>query len=452
MGIRPSSRAPEYSQILIGMLTVISLPAAAARGGRPPIKAASFSTTPAAARLAEVRFVGSKRYSEVEIIRAANLRIGDEATPDSFQGAANKLAATGAFASVQYKYRSTSAGIAVEFQVIDSPKFIPCRFDNFVWLSADELQKELRMRVPLFLGEVPPSGNLADQLSTALETLLRERGVQGTVLQNSVGELGGPVSAILFRIEGVPIQIARVNFQGAVRVDSAPLQAAVRPLLGTDYSNSFVSDFARLNLGPIYHQKGFLKARFEEPKVEIEKNGGSRDSVAVNIPIDEGIQYRLKEIQFSGNSAILAADLSKNVHLKVGEPADGVQLQEDLKTIQSLYGARGYIMAVIRPVANFHDETQTVAYRLEVQEGDLYRMGKFEVTGVDASIAKSLQKLFRPRTGEPFDAGFATPFLSQAGHDLPKTILGSRPTFKITPNQETKTVDVFLTFVRSSSP
>ncbi|HEV2350933.1 MAG TPA: POTRA domain-containing protein [Terriglobia bacterium] len=174
--------------------------------------------------------------------------------------------------------------------------------------------------------------------------------------------------------------------------------------------------------------------------------------MTVSIPIHEGLQYRLKEIQWSGNSVMPTADLSKNIHLKVGEAANGVQLREDLNSIRSLYGRRGYIMAAIRPDPNFQDEMQTVAYRLEVQEGDLYRMGKFEVRGVDPSLAETLQKLFRPQTGEPFDAEFQKPYFLEMARYLPKNLLAGNVNFRITPNLGAKTVDVTLSFAPRSSP
>ncbi|HEV2350934.1 MAG TPA: hypothetical protein VG028_13925 [Terriglobia bacterium] len=237
----------KHPWILIGLLTVAGqVTPAPPQGGRPPANLGG-ATAGTTARLVEIRFVGSKRYSEAEIIRAVGLKMGAEMTTDSFQVAANKLAATGVFASVRYKYHPTSTGISAEFQVSDARKFIPCKFDNFVWFSADELQKELRARVPLYIGEVPPAGNLADQITAKLEALLKERGVQGTIIQRAAGRLGGPVEAILFTVQGVSIQIARVEFQGTAQVDLALLQGAVQPLLGTDYSRSFVSDFARLN-------------------------------------------------------------------------------------------------------------------------------------------------------------------------------------------------------------
>ena len=268
------------------------------------------------ARVVEIHVVGSERFPEAEVIKASGLKIGAEANADNFNEAANGLAATGVFTSVQYRYTPTSAGIAIEFQVTDAPKFVSCKFDNFVWFSDEELRNELRSRVPLFTGDVPLAGKLQDQVATALQSILKERGISGTVRQEGASDhVGGPVVAILYSVDGASIHIGQVKFQGVSQLDVAGLDAATKPLVGTDYQQSFVSDFARLNLGPIYAQQGFLRVEFGTPVAKLIKDDPLQHSVTITIPVREGLQYRLAGLQFTGNSVISSTDLMKNIHL-----------------------------------------------------------------------------------------------------------------------------------------
>src|SRR2546425_13306768 len=157
-----------------------------------------------AVKLTGIRVLGSKRFTEASVVRASGLRVGAPASPKSFRDAANQLAASGAFADVRYQYRTGAAGYAVQFRVADAKVFFPCSFENFVWFSDKELQSRLSSLVPLFTGEAPPTGSLPGQVEAALGTLLKERGIQGTIHHTMFGQEGGPPEAILFGFRESP--------------------------------------------------------------------------------------------------------------------------------------------------------------------------------------------------------------------------------------------------------
>jgi outer membrane translocation and assembly module TamA len=235
-----------------------------------------------------------------------------------------------------------------------------------------------------------------------------------------------------------------VKFQGVSQLDVAGLDAATKPLVGTDYQQSFVSDFARLNLGPIYAQQGFLRVEFGTPVAKLIKDDPLQHSVTITIPVREGLQYRLAGLQFTGNSVISSTDLMKNIHLLPGKPANGVQLQLDLGNIHDLYGTRGYLTARVMPHPSFTDDQKTVIYDLQVHEGDLYRMGKFEIVGLDPAHAEAFKMKCKLAEGDPYDTSYWKTFLAQAGPYLPRVAGRWNVTFNQSPNSVTKTVDVTI--------
>src|ERR1035438_10473720 len=77
----------------------------------------------------------------------------------------------------EYKYTSLSSGVSVEYQVSDAPDFLPCRYENIVWMGSQELTHEVHDIVPLFNGEAPTSGTLVDQVAEAISAVLGRHGV-----------------------------------------------------------------------------------------------------------------------------------------------------------------------------------------------------------------------------------------------------------------------------------
>ena len=413
--------------LLVGLLCTTGLTAAQAAGGF---------------KLAGVKVLGSTRYSESEIARGGGLKIGENVTPDTLKEAAGRLGASGVFAEVNYHYRTVGNRLWAEFALWDGGKFLPCRFANFVWFTDAELLAGLSSRVPLFNGQVPESGDLLARVSSALEGMLKERGIEAQVESAPDQNLGGLVEDMAFRVIGLTLPVAKVAFTGVQKVGAAILQDAAQPLLGKDFDSSFVNQFANRSIVRVYRQHGYLRARFGDSTVQPLKGEGPPNALLVTLPVTEGEQYRLKEIVWSGESVIPNADLVKSIRQAPGGVVDAIQLEQDVFALPMLYHDKGYLTANIVPEASLDDATHAAVYKIMIRQGDLFRMGKLEISGVDATHARSLLKLCRLRTGDPFKKSELDAFVRQVLDVLSRLPLGSSVSPRLDPHYDTKTVDV----------
>ena len=78
--------------------------------------------------LARIVVTGSQRYREDDLVRAAGLTVNTQVTADDLQNAANRLGNSGAFASVQFLFKSAvgAKGVEADFQVKDAEKVSSC--------------------------------------------------------------------------------------------------------------------------------------------------------------------------------------------------------------------------------------------------------------------------------------------------------------------------------------
>src|SRR5207244_12063643 len=134
---------------------------------------------------------------------------------DDFKAVSRHLGETGAFSDVAYAFQYSSEGAKLDIQIADATQFVPARFDNFVWLTDQELLQKLQARVPLFNGELPIAGNLADQVSDALQSLVTERNLQGKTDSLRYARQDGPFTAFVFTVCGTAINLRHVEFAGA---------------------------------------------------------------------------------------------------------------------------------------------------------------------------------------------------------------------------------------------
>ncbi|MGC1647297.1 MAG: POTRA domain-containing protein [Candidatus Sulfotelmatobacter sp.] len=409
---------------------------------------------PASARqLIAIKVTGSKRFPEAAVAAATGLQMGAPVNDDDFKKAARRLGDMGVFTDIGYNYSFSSAGTKLELHVTDADKFVPARFEDFVWFPDDVLMKRIKEHAPLFDGELPLFGRLADEVSDVLQAMLVENAIPGHVEYVRTGKPDGPVESINYHVNDVLIQVRHIEFSGAAEADVPVLEAAGERLPNHEYSRSRLNQLVQRQLLPVYYARGYLKAQFGEPQSKVvkqpsaENEDGPRNQTVVDVTfaVTPGQQYKLTSLEWSGNKEFPTETLQKMVRAETGQPANTVRLGDNLKDVQKLYGSRGFITAAITPEAVFDEGAGTVVIRLEVKEGPVYHMGELEFRGLDNSLMAKLRTAWKIRQGEVYDATYLSEYLPAAQKLLPSN-LDWDVTPHVTANIRDKSVDVDLIY------
>jgi outer membrane protein insertion porin family len=413
----------------------------------------SLAQLPASERqLIAIKVTGSKRFSEDAIAAESGLQLSTAVTDDDFKRAARHLGDTGAFSDIGYKFSYSSAGTKLEFQVTDAERFVPARFEDFVWFTDEEMRHRIKEHIPLFNGDLPLSGRMPEEVSDVLQAMLVENAIPGHVEYIRASKADGPIEAIQYSVSDVVIRVRNINFTGAGDAEMAALQAAAQRLPEHLYSRTRMDLLVQRQLLPVYYARGYLKAAFGPPqpkpiKEAAPEEDGPRNQTFVDVTfaVTPGRQYRLKAVEWSGNHEFPTQQLQKMVHAEPGQPVNTVRLSENLRDIQTLYGSRGFLKAAIKPDAQFDEATATVNLRLDVKEDFAYHMGELEFRGLDNSLAAKLRNAWRLRPGEVYDATYLSEYLPAAQKLLPPN-LDWDVTPHVTANVREKTVDVDLIY------
>ena len=409
---------------------------------------------PSSARtLIAVKVTGTRRFAQGDVVSASGLRMGTPVGEEDFKRAARRLGDTGAFSDVAYSYSYSPAGTKLELQVTDADKFLPVRFEDFVWFTDAELRKKLKEHIPLFDGELPVAGRLPDEVSDVLQALLVEKGVPGHVNYLRYSREGGTIESLNYSVSDVLILVHKVEFRGASANELPLLEAAAQRLADREYSRSRMGEFIEHQLLPIYHARGYLKASFGPPQPRVvdsstpDITGEARNQTFVDLTldVDSGQQYSLSGLEWSGNRAIPTETLKSVISAKAGQPMNMVRLADGLEEVKTLYGARGYINCSIKVDTQFDDAARTVAIRLDVNEDYVYRMGDLDFRGLDNSLTAKLRSAWKLRQGDVYDATYLKQYLPAANRLLPAS-LDWAVAPHVTANVRDKTVDVDLQY------
>jgi len=387
---------------------------------------------------------GSERFNSQDIAAASGLEIGQTAHEDDFQQASRRLGDTGAFREVAFNFKYAAEGTKVEFQVKDAEKFVPARFENLVWFSTQELQDQLHAAVSLFHGELPLSGALADQVSEALQTMLIQKNVQGSVDYTRAGP-DNAVDAIVYTVSGAHIGLRNIEFPGADPALLPKLQAAADKMHIREYSQTVLTEQAHQYLLPVYLAHGYLKAEMGDPEPKVVETTEEHVIVDVSFDAKPGPQYKLSGLEIVGNKIFSTQTLRQLIHAPINDPANVVQLKYDLETMENLYGTKGYMAAKVTSEHQMDEGQHTMACRITIVEGDVYKMGELDFHGVDSETRSRLENLWTIRKGETYDSSYPAQFEEKAYRQIGALKNATADTHE-SPNPQDQTVDVTIRF------
>ena len=415
-------------------------------------------------RLGSIEVSGLQRITKEQVIAASGLRVGESITIEMLDAAAQKLANSGLFTNLSYRLRGSSDAAIVIFEVEElKARGQPVVFDNFVWFSDEELFSAVRREVPTFDGTAPVSDSVIGNITKALQRLLEERKIQGQVDYTPSANLAGGNAKHVFSVKGANTKICAVRFPGTTNVQESELVKNSKPLMGSEYSQEFVSAFATANLIPVYRERGHLRASFSNPsaKLGIEASEGCKDEIIITLPVDEGVAYAWDKAEWSGNDSSTAQELESALAMKAGELANGLKIDAGLRAVEKSYGRKGFLRARARMEPIFDDANRRVAYSVSINEGPQFRMGTLKITGLHADDALRLKHRWQLRERGVYDDTYLEQFAKKEVGDVinsalregripPRTRLKMENSVK--PNDQTLTVDVELNFKVGAPP
>jgi outer membrane protein assembly factor BamA len=411
---------------------------------------AQTQTPPATAKIVSIEVSGSKKFTNAQVALASGLKVGDVVGKEELQAAANRLAATGNFGGVNYRFTTDSAGIHLTFEV-EETSGVPVVFDNFPWFKDEELATALQQKLGSFDGTAPPQGAHLDAIAEALVNILPTHGIHGRVSHTLIEwPSGGQV--MQFSVEGNPVLVQAVDFSDPLAAKSLQVTAQLSEVVGHPYSRMTMALYAYEEVRAAYLSAGYLKVSFPAPAATlVTAAGGHADSVRIVQPITLGPLYHFGGVTWTGNSAYSTTALNTMVPFSSGVVVDGNKIQGTWNAIARSYGHIGYMEALLEPTATLDDAAEKVSYHVEVKEGPQYKMGQLIVSGLSLDGEKKLRAAWTLAAGTIFDQAYFDDFVTKIAKPTP-AIYGTIPVHYekigqlLRRDEDKHTVDVLIDF------
>jgi outer membrane protein assembly factor BamA len=341
--------------------------------------------------------------------------------------------------TAHYLYTWSGSEINVTFTVEEEKSSgFPVVFENFVWLTDDEIQSFIKKEVPSFNGRLTQAS--VEAVRRVLQQKLLERKIQARV-----DVLPSDKSEIVFSLEGKEFPMCQFSFEGASGIKEDELLSITRTILLKDYRKSFVTSYAFFNIIPVYNNRGYLRASIAAPLVALVGSGEGkcRDGVSVKLAVTEGLQYSWEDLRWQGNSAFTVDEINTRMKLARGKVANLSEFTAGLEAVKELYGTMGYVFVRLAPEPAYDDEQRRVSYRITVTEGDQYRMGRLSISGVPDSTAKKIAGKWKLKEGDVYNASYIRTY-RQDIYKTEESVRNMSVKTRERVNIERKTLDVLI--------
>jgi outer membrane protein insertion porin family len=297
-----------------------------------------------------------------------------------------------------------------------------------------------------------PDAETADKAAAVLKKLLSTNGhVYAAV--NAIRD--EQFNSVTFQVtEGARLPLADIRFEGTKVFSGAELTQVTRQCL-RGFKDETAYDQERFeyclrNTANFIRSRGYLQAKFDEPKNDILGNG-----MVATVKVEEGPLYRLGQVTIEGADHVSAEEIRAMLPLSPGEVASGDTISKWLfEDLKKSYADRGYIeyTADLDPHFRKPNEVEGVVdLKVIIEEGERYTLRSIHFEGEQLPTAKLLDES-QLKPGDVYNASTFAAFiklLNQTG--LYEPIDKDKDSdFRV--NEEERLVSIYLKLRKRAQP
>jgi outer membrane protein insertion porin family len=332
-----------------------------------------------------IRFVGTASVNE-QVVRAnMQLREGGQFDEVTIDRDIRSLYRTGLFEYVEIKTEdigNNTFNIVVEV----TPKYrvLAVRFEGNQRVKTSRLEKEAKIRPNQALDERQAKEDAEKLREFYQKAGFNQVSVNYTIERDRVGGFG----TVIFKIrEGGKVKISDIKFVGNTHVSSRRLRGVIETkkwwlfswLTGSGRykDDQFEDDLDKLR--DYFREEGYLDVEIPQDKVVFEYP--NPEKLVIVIHVDEGRQYRVGEVNFSGNQLFPSTLLRRVVRQKTGMVFVPSKLDDDTRRLDDFYGKDGYLDTRVRLNRRPNISTGNIDVEYVIQESEKFNVESIVIEG-----------------------------------------------------------------------
>jgi outer membrane protein insertion porin family len=368
--------------------------------GAAPARGAEDAGAPT---VAAIQVEGNRRV-EVDAIKAAlSTKPGQPLDADRLDRDLKAVMRLGFFADVVLEAQGDPRRPTLVVRVEEKPAVREWRIDGNDEISDDDLKEAVEVKPYAIL-----DGEAIRKSVKKIQEKYVEKGFYlAEVSHRLVEQPDNQVDVVFDVAEHSKVQVKQISFIGNAKVPEADLRAAMQTQegswlsfltsAGTYREEVFQRDLAAIQF--VYGDRGYLYAKVDKPAVALSPD---RRFLFITIRVEEGEQYRIGRIGFSGELGRDESELRRRVRVKTGEIFARSRVGKDLLAVADVYRDEGYAYANVTPLTEVNEKDRIIDLTYDVQPGGKVYFERIDVVGNTRTRDKVIRRELRAYEGELF--------------------------------------------------
>ena len=351
----------------------------------------------------DVQFVGPETVSRDKILANMRTRVGKSYSSATTEEDIRNLYATGNVSNVRIFGEPATDGVKVIVVVATKSTISEVGIRGNLRFKESKLRDQISTKP----GDALSEATLEADRQKILEYYRGKGFGDIDVRFRTEGSSKQGTSRVYFDItEGAKTKIDRVVFEGNSNVTARELSKVVKSKKKGIF-NVFSSTAGKLNedqleedsraIRELYQSKGYADVEVRRPSIS-----RRNDKVDVTFPIVEGRKYSINKVTYSGAKALPLGDVVKPLKVKSGSVYSPVAVRGDIKSIQDIYGAKGYVDLQIAASPS-PAGPGLVDLNFRIDEGLQSTVNRVNITGNDKTKPNVIRREMKVAPGEVFN-------------------------------------------------
>ena len=356
----------------------------------------------------DVQFVGPATVSAERILNNMRTKVGRPFSMGVAEEDIRNLYQTTKVANIRIYGDPKPDGVKVIVVVQSKGKVKEVKIEGATQVKVSALRKQITTKPGSELTEAEVEADRQKILS-----LYQEKGYKDTEVKTSITtDEKANTSTVTFAVaEAGRTFIKHIRFEGNTVFSARQLRKVIKTR--AHYLFSFLDKTGRLEkeqiaadaeaLRDFYLNHGYVDVKIGDVTVSREDN---KTNVDVTVPIQEGAQYHVGSVTIGGTKLFTAAEIGAALGLHEGSVYSPAGVQADVKRIQDIYGARGYIDAQVVPVMTPMANRQ-IGLTYRVEEGTKSYLERVIISGNTRTKDKVIRRELAVSPGDLYNSVYA---------------------------------------------
>lgn len=330
--------------------------------------------------ITDVAIAGNKRVEADAILRIISTQTGDIIKPDNITKDLRKIYDMGYFDDVVVKKESSDTGVKVVFEVIEKSSVRKIKFKKNMVYEEKELADIVNTRTGSILN--------IHQLDSDVERirlLYTEKNYHNCSVSYDIVPLENSQADIVFTVtEGKKVKVEKITFEGNKYFSDKKLKKAMETsekglfsffTSSGDLNESEVNnDVVRIE--SLYKNNGFIDTKVSDPMIDI----GDK-IISIHFKIDEGVQYKVKKIDITGDLIVTKEVLLEDIQSKESELYNREYIRKDILTISDIYSNKGYANVNVSPLVDKDEQEKMMTITYSIKKGEPVYFRRINIAG-----------------------------------------------------------------------